>query len=859
MRADTDGRRGPRRRVGLLAALCALALAVGCGGAAPGEPEPETAAAPAAMAARSGSLGDGFVVWESNRGGAWRIWTKRLDGTGLRRLTPDEPGRDHCCPHISPDGRRVAYLSSPKGRPDYPKPGTRGALHLVSVADGETRLLADSALSYFENRAVVWVDAERLIHIDGSSATVEIDLATGEARRRIAGREGERGWLLNATADHATNGQPTFSPFDALRGTVAQRGTLGGCQPYFSHDGRWGYWTAGAGGPLNRIDLATRKISTMLEKNDPRMVDDWGYAYFPMLSVDGRLFAYAASRNQHDHFKSDYEVFVVETDPVTLEPLGQAVRITEHGATDRYPDVYLAPLALGRQRGEAPLTVRLEPGRETGDWAWDFGDGATGEGAVGGHTYTVPGRYEVVATRGSDRLRGQVVVAEAAPPKAERAELVEEGRIVLVHFDEPVDLAATEATLESGHPVASWSARGDRTLAIELARPLRRPDRVELTGVVDRAQVPNPLARGLVEIDPPIWPSRREGLVFLWETGLAANLVPDPEQGAERASTLVATGSGRLDGNGVMVLDGGAFHAEPREQSGILRRALQRRNNVSLEVTLTPEPAPTTGPRSSRRRPPSRVVSFASGRRGQNFRLLQRGTELVFSIRVGGDENPHVRLFDLPPGRPSHVVVTFTTGRLAAYLDGELVVETDEVVGDFFHWRDYPFVLGDEWGGGMPWRGRLEGLAVYDRPLGPQEVRENYLRYRSRLAQRQVVEPARIVARLVRRSRVPGLQEISPYREALGLYEYELVETLEGPAPGPGGARVRVAHWLLMDGEEVAAGRAEVGATYRFDVEPFAANPQVHSLYLSDDLGGGGGAPALFAPDPAPEMVDGRR
>ena len=649
--------------------------------------------------------------------------------------------------------------------------------------------------------------------------------------------------------DHSTNGQPTFSPFDAGRKAVSQRSTLGGCQPYFSHDGRWGFWTAGAGGPMNRMDLATREVSTILEKNDPRMVGDWGYAYFPMLSTDGRLFAYAASRNQHDHFKSDYEVFVAETDPTTLEVLGPAVRMTRHKATDRYPDVFLAPLALGRHRGEAPFTVSLDTGtlkggNASGAWSWDFGD--------------VPGRYEVVATDGSDRLVAQVVVAEPTPPTAQRASLVEEGRRILIVFDEAVDLDGAEVALESGRPVTGWKARDDRTLAVDLAEPLRGPDRVELSGVVDRAQVPNSLSHGLIDIDPPLWPSRREGLAFLWETGLAANLVEDPDLEAERASTLAATGSGRLDGNGVMVLDGGAFYAEPREQSNALRRALQGRNNVSLEVTLTPDRALARVGREGRRAA-ARVVSFASGKRGQNFRLTQLGAELVFSIRLGGDENPHVTLFELPPEQPSHVVVTFTTGRFVAYLDGEPVVTRDDLVGDFFHWRDYPLVLGDEWGGGKPWRGRLEGLAIYDRALDAAEVRENFLRYRSRRSKRAVVESARVTARLVARSRVPSLEEISPYREALGLFEYELVETVEGPSPVAAGRLLRVVHWLLMDGESVPAGRAEVGSTYELEIEPFAANPQVQSLYLSDDLGDGGGQRMYFAPNPGLVRVDGSR
>ena len=66
------------------------------------------------------------------------------------------------------------------------------------------------------------------------------------------------------TLTHATRGLPSFSPLNRVRGRVAERTVLGGCQPYFSHDGRWGYWMAGAGGPIHRIDLASREITPLL-------------------------------------------------------------------------------------------------------------------------------------------------------------------------------------------------------------------------------------------------------------------------------------------------------------------------------------------------------------------------------------------------------------------------------------------------------------------------------------------------------------------------------------------------------------------------------------------------------------------
>ena len=85
---------------------------------------------------------------------------------------------------------------------------------------------------------------------------------------------------------------------------------------------------AGAGGPIHRIDLASREITPLLRKNDPLLPPGRGYLYFPMSSRDGRLLAVGASGGRHDTFKADYEIFVLESDPQTLEPRAPAVRFT---------------------------------------------------------------------------------------------------------------------------------------------------------------------------------------------------------------------------------------------------------------------------------------------------------------------------------------------------------------------------------------------------------------------------------------------------------------------------------------------------------------------------------------------------
>jgi hypothetical protein len=62
----------------------------------------------------------------------------------------------------------------------------------------------------------------------------------------------------------------------------------------------------------------------------------------------------------------------------------------------------------------------------------------------------------------------------------------------------------------------------------------------------------------------------------------------------------------------------------------------------------------------------------------------------------------------------------------------------------------------------------------------------------------------------------------------------------------PQGERVRVVEWALLDGRQLPA--AAPGDRERLRLEPFADNPQLEGLYLSDTLGQGPSAPLLYAP-----------
>ena len=85
-------------------------------------------------------------------------------------------------------------------------------------------------------------------------------------------------------------------------------------------------------------------------------------------------------------------------------------------------------------------------------------------------------------------------------------------------------------------------------------------------------------------------------------------------------------------------------------------------------------------------------------------------------------------LGSLEPGRRLYLALSYTPGRLTLYRDGEEVLTRTDLRGDFFHWRPYALTLGDRPSGGAAWRGAIEALALYDRPLDAEEVRLNAIR-----------------------------------------------------------------------------------------------------------------------------------
>jgi hypothetical protein len=771
---------------------------------------------------RMAKLGRGFVVWESSRTGNWRIWHRALDGSDLRQLSPDEKDRDHLAPHIGPDGTRVVFVSVPHSlminwREDAPD---AIPMYLINSDGSGLKQISPNARTYGGDRAAVWLDKDNLIYLPAGKGPTKLNLQTGKEERLPPNGL----WLPNRTMTCATTGSPTFSPYDASSGKITEQAAFGGCEPYFTADGVWGFWMGGGGGPINRIRLGTRQVSPIINLHDTRMPADRSYLYFPMFSPCQRLFAFAASSDQHDHATSDYDIFVAPAKPDTLELTANPVRYTFNKATDRYPDVFLADFELGTRDGEAPFEVEFASVKNPGNWTWSFGDGSLAGGGSK-HTFTRPGEYDVRACQGANMLRGRIRVRAAQPPSVQ-AVFLQGDRDVVVEFDEPIDVAQLRVEVPKGIQVAAHRAERQR-LILTLASELKQQATIGLAQIRDLAQQPNTLAGTNVVVHPLEWPTDRNALVFAWRTAAHAVSAVDPATGKPAIIQLTRRNAARLDHNSAVVLDGGSCVATNADLP--LLEACRSSGALTIEATLRPSNITQVGP--------ARIVSFSSDPSSRNFTLGQHQGQLVLRLRTPqtgpNGTNPEIELCPVQANGAQHVIVTYSNGCLCCYVDGAKVLESSKVQGDFSNWTPHHLVFGDEWSGERNWSGTLEGMAVFSRALNGDEAKREYEAYQRIRARRPAVPRIALDAELVKLSKVPTLKDILPYREALLVGEYRVKQAVKGKLEAK---TVRVAHWALLDGATQTPATRKPGWVGRLNLETFETNPQLKSLFLSDTL-----------------------
>jgi hypothetical protein len=78
-------------------------------------------------------------------------------------------------------------------------------------------------------------------------------------------------------------------------------------------------------------------------------------------------------------------------------------------------------------------------------------------------------------------------------------------------------------------------------------------------------------------------------------------------------------------------------------------------------------------------------------------------------------------------------------------------------------------------------------------------------------------------------SEVPTLEDIAPYRSALVVNRYEIVNVLEGTHAD---RNLAVAEWAIRDARIVDEGRRAMGQVHRLTLERFEAHPELEGERL---------------------------
>jgi hypothetical protein len=255
-----------------------------------------------------------------------------------------------------------------------------------------------------------------------------------------------------------------------------------------------------------------------------------------------------------------------------------------------------------------------------------------------------------------------------------------------------------------------------------------------------------------------------------------------------------------------------------------LLEACRVSGELGVEAVVTPE---GTGPGSR-----GVVMTFAGKEGPPNFEISQDGAMLLFRLAAGaagGESLGPVELCPLEAGRPHHAILSCSARRWDFYLDGRPRAG-GMGIGDLAGWTPGRLVFGDAPGGGADWAGRLEGIHVHSRSIGPREADERAAEWKERLAGRKVPPCFAVRARLLKATPIPGPESgliHADYPRIMVPFEYEVVEVVAGEdAPG----KIVVLHWAVLDLKPVRRTAAlEEGRTYRLVLERYEDNEWLES------------------------------
>lgn len=168
-------------------------------------------------------------------------------------------------------------------------------------------------------------------------------------------------------------------------------------------------------------------------------------------------------------------------------------------------------------------------------------------------------------------------------------------------------------------------------------------------------------------------------------------------------------------------LFGGKLISEspPRE----LISALKRSNELSIDVWLRPADTQQKGP--------ARILTLSQDTSNRSFTLGQDKDRFDVRLRTTKTSGNGLPSLSTPAKSVrkdwTHLVYTRSkNGETRLFLDGKQVAQA-KAAGTFANWKNTDrFAIGDEVSGGRAWKGGIRRVAIFDRALSIDEVRQSF-------------------------------------------------------------------------------------------------------------------------------------
>jgi len=317
-----------------------------------------------------------------------------------------------------------------------------------------------------------------------------------------------------------------------------------------------------------------------------------------------------------------------------------------------------------------------------------------------------------------------------------------------------------------------------------------------------------------------VWPSKRDGVSFLWNTRHETNQLPS----RKTPCRLIPRGTARFGEWGDMVLDGGTFEADP-ESARDVAAAAAAANRFVLQIFLT-ESIDTHGPLSTR------LAALQLKGDRDAFSLSRVDHALVFRVLLdAGDGSPpreyqsSLSPLAITSGLPYHLMVEFTDNSVIWTLDGQQMGEAEPIgPGTLAAWKPDDvtrLVMGDEViKGTTGWRARLEKVLILSRGVEYAELRDNRANA-SASTIRRLGSVTRVRAKLIEAPPLPATPSATP---VLVQQLYQIEEVLVGQVkkdPLP------VWHWAVLDGKPTPSRPDKIGQIYELRMSPLIRHPEV--------------------------------